>query len=217
MILFKKEKEVIELILKHLDLVEDTLKSCLKAVEFYLGANISEGKVWARKTRNTESEADLVRYDIRDKLYLGAYMPLLREDIYKLVESMDRVCNAAEACSNFFFNQRPLIPDEMKPHFLEVSKESLGVIDSLKLAILCYFQGDCKMETVREHTKDVGMHESRVDKFEWDLTKEIFTAPSLDFAHKHHLKSCLDAIVEVSDRAEDAGDQLELATLKSMV
>jgi predicted phosphate transport protein (TIGR00153 family) len=214
--LFKKEKEVIELILKHLDVTENTIKSSLKTIEFYLDENIAEAKIWARKTRGTESEADLIRYDIRDKLYLGAYLPLLREDIYKLVESVDKVGNAAEACSDFFLNQRPLIPDEMRPHFLEVSKESLGVIDSLKLAILCYFRGDCKIETVRDHTREVGIQESRVDKLEWDLTKEIFIS-EIDFAHKTHLKHCLDNIVEVSDRAEDAGDQLELATLKSMV
>ena len=216
MILFKKEKEVIELILKHLEVIENVIKSGLKTIEFYLDANISEAKAWARKTRSTESEADLIRYEIRDKLYSGAYLPLLREDIYKLVESIDKVGNAAEACSDFFLNQRPLIPDEMKPHFLAVSKESLGVMDSLKLAILCYFKGDCKIETVRDHTREVGIQESRVDKLEWDLTKEIFTS-KIDFAHKTHLKHCLDTIVEVSDRAEDAGDQLELATLKSMV
>jgi uncharacterized protein Yka (UPF0111/DUF47 family) len=39
----------------------------------------------------------------------------------------------------------------------------------------------------------------------------------MDLAHKLHLRLCLESIVEVSDRAEDAGDQLELATLKSMV
>ena len=216
MILFKKEKEVVELILKHLDVIEDVIKSGLKTIEFYLDGNISEAKVWARKTRSTESEADLIRYEIRDKLYLGAYLPLLREDIYKLVESIDKVGNAAEASSDFFLNQRPLIPDEMKPHFLEVSKESLGVIDPLKLAILCYFKGDCKMETVRDHTRDAGLQESRVDRLEWDLTKEIFNC-ELDFAHQLHLKLCLNSIAEVSDRAEDAGDQLELATLKSMV
>jgi len=216
MILFKKEKEVIELILKHLDFTENTIKSSLKTIEFYLEGNIAEAKIWARKTRGTESEADLIRYEIRDKLYSGAYLPLLREDIYKLVESIDKVGNAAEACSDFFLNQRPLIPDELKSHFLDVSKDSLGIIDSLKLAVLCYFRGDCKIETVRDHTRELGIQESRVDKLEWDLTKEIFIS-KIDFAHKTHLKHCLDNIVEVSDRAEDAGDQLELAALKSMV
>lgn len=214
--LFKKEKEVIELILKHLDLVEDSLKTGIRTIEFYLDDNISEAKVLGRKVRSEESEADIVRYEIRDKLYSGAYLPLLREDIYKLIESIDKVANAGEACCDFFLNQRPKIPAEMKPHFLAVAQESLGIIDNLKLAVLCYFKGECKIETVREHTKEIGLQESRVDKLEWDLTKAIFTS-SMDFAHQLHLRHCLESIVEVSDRAEDAGDQLELATLKSMV
>jgi predicted phosphate transport protein (TIGR00153 family) len=213
---FKKEKEVIEYILKHLGLVEDSLKTGIKTIELYLENNIDEAKVLARRVRSEESEADTVRYDIRDKLYSGAYLPLLREDIYKLIESIDKVANAGEACCDFFLNQRPKISEEMKPHFLAVARESLGIIDNLKLAVLCYFKGECKIETVREHTKEIGLQESRVDKLEWDLTKAIFTS-SMDFAHQLHLKLCLDSIVEVSDRAEDAGDQLELATLKSMV
>ena len=216
MLLFKKEKQVIELILKHLDLVEETLKTGIRTIEFYLEGNISEAKVLARKVRSTESEADIVRYDIRDKLYSGAYLPLLREDIYKLIESIDKVANAGEACCDFFLNQRPVIPEEMKPHFLAMARESLGIVDNLKLAVLCYFKGECKIETVREYTKEIGLQESRVDKLEWDLTKEIFTS-SMDFAHQLQMRHCLESIVEVSDRAEDAGDQLELATLKSMV
>ncbi len=213
---FKKEKEVIELILKHLELVEDSLKNGIRTIEFYLDDNIGEAKILGRKVRNEESEADIVRYEIRDKLYSGAYLPLLREDIYKLIESIDKVANAGEACCDFFLNQRPVIPDELKPAFVEVVRESLGIIDNLKLAVLCYFKGECKIEVVREHTKEVGMQESRVDKFEWDLTKAILTSP-MDLADKLHLRLCLESIVEISDRAEDAGDQLELATLKSMV
>ena len=216
MALFKKEKKVIELIMKHLNLIVETLNSGLKTIQFYLDDNIDDAKVWARKTRSQESESDLIRHEIRDKLYSGAYLPLLREDIYKLVESIDKVGNAAEACADFFLNQRPTISIEMKPHFLAVSKESFGIAESLKLAVMCYLKGDCKIETVRDHTREIGLQESRVDKLEWDLTKEIFIS-KLDFAHRTHLKHCLDTIAEVSDRAEDAGDQLELATLKSMV
>jgi hypothetical protein len=215
MALFKKEKEVIELIIKHLDVVEDCAKTSLKAGEFYLQDNISEAKDNARKSQSLESQADLIRHDIRDKLYSGAYLPLLREDVYKLVESIDKVANAAEACCDFFLNQRPAVPKEMRSPFLAVTRESLGIIVSLKLAVLCYLKGDCRIETVRDHTREIGLQESRVDKLEWDLTKQIFIS-EMDFAHRLHLKLCLDSIVEVSDRAEDAGDQLELATLKSM-
>lgn len=214
--LFKKEKEVIALILKHLDLAVDSLKTGIQTIEFYLDDNTRDAKRLAREVRSIESDADIVRYDLRDKLYSGAYLPLLREDIYKLIESIDKVANAGEACCDFFLNQRPLIPDELKPAFVEIVRESLGIADNLKLAVLCYFKGECKIETVREHTKEIGLQESRVDKLEWDLTKEIFTS-SQDFARQLHMKHCLDFIVEVSDRAEDASDQLELATLKSMM
>jgi predicted phosphate transport protein (TIGR00153 family) len=215
-LLFKKEKEVIELILKHLDLAVDSLMTGIQTIECYLDDNIRDAKRLAREVRSTESDADIVRYGLRDKLYSGAYLPLLREDIYKLIESIDKVANAGEACCDFFLNQRPLIPDELKAAFGDVARESLGIVDNLKLAVLCYFKGECKIETVREHTKEIGLQESRVDKLEWDLTKEIFTS-SQDFARQLHMKHCLDFIVEVSDRAEDAGDQLELATLKSMM
>ena len=135
MFLFKKEKEVIEQILKHLVIVENCLNAGIQAVEFYLEDNIGEAKINARKARSAESEADIIRYGIRDKLYSGAYLPLLREDIYKLVESVDKVGNAGEACSDFFLNQRPSIPDEMKPHFLAIGRESLGIIEPLNLAV----------------------------------------------------------------------------------
>jgi predicted phosphate transport protein (TIGR00153 family) len=213
--LFKKEKKVIKIILKHLDFTVETLKTGIQTVECYLNGDISEAKQLARKVRSLESEADLIRYDLRDKLYSGAYLPLLREDVYKLTESIDKVANAGEACCDFFLNQRPIIPDELKPAFIEIVMDSLGIVENLSLAVLCYLKGDCKIETVREHTKDIGLQESRVDKLEWDLTKAIFTS-GMDFARQMHLKLCLDCIVEVSDRAEDAGDQLELAALKSV-
>jgi len=213
---FKKEKEVVELILKYLDTVEDCLLTGSKTVQIYLEDNLQEAKGLARKTRALESEADLIRHEIRDKLYSGAYLPMLREDIYKLVESIDKVCNAGEACCDFFLNQRPTVPDALKPFFADISRESLEIITALKNAVLCFFKGECKIDVVRDHTREVGLQESDVDKKEWDLTKAIFISPDLDFSRKRHLRDCLDTIVEVSDRAEDAADQLELATLKSM-
>jgi len=214
--LFKKEKEVIELVLRHLDTVETCLKTGMETVAQYLGQNTADAKRLARDVRGLETEADMIRHQIRDKLYSGAYLPHLREDVYKLVRSIDSVANAGEACCNFFLNQRPKIPEEMKSDFLGVARESLGIIDPLKLAVVCYFKGKCKIDILRGYSKDVGFQESQVDKEEWDLTKKIFTAP-LDFSHKLHLKLCLDSIVEVSDRAENAADQLELVALKAIM
>jgi predicted phosphate transport protein (TIGR00153 family) len=215
-VIFKKEKEVINLILKHINTVEESLATAMETVETYLKGDIPEAKSLALKVDRIETQADFIRYTIRDKLYLGAYLPMIREDIYNLIENIDRVCNAAEACCDFFLDQRPEIPEGLKPQFLRMAQESFGIIGPLKEAMLSYLEGGGKFKVIREKAKQVGIKESDVDKIEWDLTRNIFTSP-LDWGHKVHLKLCLDLIVEISDRAEDAADQLELATIKSRI
>jgi len=214
MILFKKEKEVIELILQHVDKVEECIKVGITTLQAYLKDDIQSAKQLARETDRLEGVADMIRHDVRDKLYSGAYLPLLREDIYKMVEGMDKVCNACEACCDFFLNQRPIIPDEMKQSFLIAVQESFGIIAPLRHAVMCFVKGVCPIEVTRQHSKEVGLKESNLDSIEWDVTKEIFSA-DISYGHKIHLKLCLDAIIRVSDRAENAADQLELTAIKS--
>ncbi len=216
MIIFKKEKEVIDLIEKHADKMEECLSTAIKTIQAYLKENIDEAKKLGREKDKIEKQADLIRHEIRNKLYYGAYMPLLREDIYKLVECIDMVANSAEKCCDFFLNQRPVIPDFLKPKYLEAVQESLGVSAPLKHALLCYLKGLCPIEVSRQHSRDIGLLESKVDQIEWDITKKIFSS-DLDYSHKIHLRLCLDTIVEVSDLGEDAADRLELVTLKSMI
>lgn len=213
--LFKKEKEVIDLIENHVKKVEACLLTAIDTLQAYLEDDIAHAKTLARQTDAIESEADLISLQVRDRLYSGAYMPVLREDVYKLVESLDRVANAAEKCCDTFLNQRPKIPSELKPHYLNIIRTSLGIGAPLKQAVLCYLQGICPVEVSRQHAKEVGLAESKVDSMEWDLTKLIFSS-DLTYGHKLHLRGCLDDIVSVSDRAEDSADQLELVTLKAM-
>jgi predicted phosphate transport protein (TIGR00153 family) len=215
-VFFRKEKEVIDLILEHLNTAEGCLTTAMETIETYLRGEIPEAKALALKVDRIETQADFIRYTVRDKLYSGAYLPRIRGDIYNLVERIDKVCNAAEACCDFFLDQRPEIPEGLKPQFLRVAQESFGIFVPLKEAMENYLGKGSKVKVIREKAKQVGIVESEVDKIEWDLTREIFTA-SLDWGHKVHLRLCLDTIVEISDRAEDAADRLELAVIKSRI
>jgi len=125
-VIFRKEKEVIELIKKHINTAEECLGTVMEAVETYLKGDIPEAKSLALKVDEIETQADFIRYKIRDKLYSGAYLPMVREDIYNLIEGIDRVCNAAEACCDFFLDQRPEIPEGLKPQYLRMAQGSFG-------------------------------------------------------------------------------------------
>jgi len=210
---YRKEKQVNELILKHLEEVDNCLKTALKAIEEYLSSNIEEAKSLAIKVDQIESETDSVRREIIGKLYSGAYLPSLRSDILHLVEHLDKIADGAEACCDFFLDQRPEIPQEMKSKFFKIMERSISAFVPLKEAIGSFFTDTFDIETIRERTKEVGIIESAVDKEEWDITRDIFKG-ELDYGHKIHLKLCLESIVEISDRAEDAADELEIIIIK---
>ena len=210
---YRKEKQVNELILKHLEEVDTCLKTALKAIEEYLSSNIEKAKSSAIKVDQIETETDSVRREIIGKLYSGAYLPSLRSDILHLVEHMDKIADGAEACCDFFLDQRPEIPREMKSKFFKIMERSISTFVPLKEAISSFFTDTVDIETIRERTKEVGLIESAVDKEEWDITRDIFKT-KLDCGHKLHLKLCLESVVGISDRAEDAADELEIIIIK---
>jgi len=213
---YKKEKQVNELILKHLKTVDECLKISLKTVEEYLSVHIEEAKRLAIKVDVIETETDYIRHEIVGRMYSGAYLPLLREDILHLIEHLDKIADAAEACCDFFLAQRPDIPEEMKPNFIEIMKNSISSFTPLREAIGPFFMDKIDIQDIREKTTQAGIIESAVDKEEWDITRDIFKT-ELDYGHKLHLKLCLDSIVEVSDRAEDGADALEIMIIKGGV
>ena len=87
--------------MKHLEKVDECLKTALKPVEEYLSSNVEEAKSLAIKVDQIETETDCIRHEIIGKLYSGAYLPSLRSDILHLVEHLDKIADGAEACCDF--------------------------------------------------------------------------------------------------------------------
>lgn len=210
---YKKEKEVNGLFLKHLEKVDECLKTSLLTVEEYLNDEIDEAKGLAKKVDSIETEADFIRHEIIGKMYSGAYLPLLREDILHLLEQLDKIADGAESCCDFFLDQRPEIPDDLKPRFLTAMKVSVSSFTFLKDSVISFFSEKNETENIREMLRKVGIIESDVDKLEWDITRDIFKT-NLDYGHKVHLRHCIQRIVEISDRGEDTADQLEITIIK---
>ncbi len=211
--LYKKERDVNDLILKHLAKVEKCITTALKTVEEYLDNNIDEAKKLAKKVDQIETETDEIRREIISRLYSGAYLPLLREDILNLVQQLDNLANGSESCCDFFLDQRPEIPKEIKQNILKLMEDSVSSFTPLKEAVGPFFMDKIDTKTIREKTSEVGIIESAVDKQEWDITRDIFKT-DLDYGHKIHLKLCLARISAISDRAEDAADMLEIIIIK---
>jgi len=213
----RKEQGVLDLIGKHLDKIDECLKTATESIECYIDGNIGGAKSAALKTDHLETETDEIRREVEQLLYSGAFLPNLRQDIHVLVEALDKVANKAEACCDMILGQRPEIPEGFKGDFLQVARESWASYFPLKAAILGLLsEKKVDIEFIRERIREVGIKESDVDDLEWKLTRRIFTS-ELPLANKLHLQHCLEKITEISDRAEDASDWLSSLILKTRI
>jgi predicted phosphate transport protein (TIGR00153 family) len=211
----KKEKRLLELLLRFVDTVGECVDQAQESVIHYLAIGGPPGEELIQNVDTLESEADRLRRKILERLYAGPALPHLRDDVYRVVQLIDHVANAAEACTDFFLGERPQIPEGLKNPFREITLNAFGIYKPLQKGMESLFSPKGSLDEVQRSTKKVCEMESVVDDQESRLTQLIFADPSIDFARRLHLKQCLHQIADVSDRAENAADQLERAALKA--
>jgi predicted phosphate transport protein (TIGR00153 family) len=216
MLMFKKEKHVVKLVLEHVEKTAECVQETVDRLKAYVGGNAMES--WAADSHvdRLESEADELLREIREMLYSGAYLPTIRGDIYRLMSAVDNISNRAEVCFDFFNEQAPSVPAEYRMEFTSALDLTSECFDALREAIEAFFSSKDKVEKIRKHCRKAGEVESRIDTVREELTKVIFRSP-LDLSQKMHISQALLLISSISDTIEDAGDELELISLKSII
>ena len=109
-IFFKAERKVRGMITAYLDEVDACMEQFRRGMEFHLQDEGGEALPDGGRTDDLESEADEMRRDIEMTLYGRALLPESRGDILTILESYDRVPNAAETVLSILANQRVVIP-----------------------------------------------------------------------------------------------------------
>jgi predicted phosphate transport protein (TIGR00153 family) len=216
MLIFKKEKAVIELVLQHIDTTRNCVQATIDSLQAYIAGEFSESRASISQVNQLESEADTLLREIRDMLYSGAYLPQIRGDIYGLMSTIDDVSNKAEDCFDYFHYQTPNIPEEFKPEMAKILELTLECFLSFEKALRAYFGPKDKLDKVRKHSKRVSEMESRIDEIEREMTVRIFKS-SMDKGDKLHLSGCLHVVARISDATEDAADRLEWVSVKSII
>jgi len=205
----KKEREVFELLQVHFDLVWRCLQELREMFDDYLHLD-KDFKEEAHRIHELEHEADTIRRKLVRKLYDGAFLPVHREDIIRLVELNDDVANVAEDLGDFVVLTRPIIPDFMKPDLKAIIEATLDTYEPIPALIETY-QTDS--EKVLEVAQQVGEREQKVDELQWDANKKLFKS-DLDLAWKLHLRSLVELIGKLSDIMEDTCDCLQGMVVK---
>jgi predicted phosphate transport protein (TIGR00153 family) len=204
---WKKQREIEELVFEHLARVDESLQFFIQSINAYIQeGDIETADKLAYETHKAEGKADDVRRRVETQLLAGALMPASRRDILQLVDQVDRLANAAEDALDHLLIQQIDIPEIMRPALLEISAKSEIIFSHVKSAISKLFE---KMEAALEHTVQIERIEGEIDHIERKILKQLFKQ-DLDLAHKLQLNSFVSSVVELSDRAEDLSDHIEL-------
>jgi len=204
---WKKQQEIETLVFEHLDRVDESLQYFIQSLNAYVQeGDIEKADQLAFETHKAEGQADDVRRRVEAQLLAGALMPASRRDILQLVEQVDRLANAAENALDHLLLQQIEIPDVMRPAILEITEKTETIFSHVKDAISSLFKN---MEAALEHTSRIEHIEGEIDHIERKALRHLFEQ-DLDLAHKLQVDKFIRSVVELSDRAEDLSDHIEL-------
>ncbi|MBU1050140.1 DUF47 family protein [Candidatus Bipolaricaulota bacterium] len=205
--LWKKQREIENLVFEHLNRVDESLQYFIQSINAYVqDGDLEKADKLALETHRSEGRADDVRRRVEAQLLSGALMPMSRRDILQLVDQVDRLANAAEDALDHLLIQQIKIPDMMQSAILEISAKTELIFAHVKDAIANLFK---TMEAALKHTVAIERIEGEIDHIERKILKKVFEQ-DIDLAHKLQINSFISSIVELSDRAEDLSDHIEL-------
>ncbi len=203
---WKKQKEIENLVLKHLEKVEESLAHFQESLAAYLSGEMEKAEERALATHTAEGRADDVRREVEAALLGGALLAPSRRDILEVIEQVDKLANAGEETLDYLILQRISIPDPLKPFIRDIADKTKEIAAEVNSAMHLLFED---MNNALEHTKQIEIKESEVDRVERDAIKMVFKM-DIDLAAKLQLYGLIEVLVELSDRAEDLSDKIDM-------
>jgi len=202
-----KAKKIEELVLTHLRQVDTALDSFEKAVLAYVvDHDVKRAKQLALETHKAEGEADDIRREVEAKLLGGALLASSRRDILEVIEQIDRLANSGEAVLDTLLLERIEFPDDIAEYVHRIVTETSAITDLVNEAVEAVFRDPA---SAVKHTKAIEEIEGKVDQIERETLKAVFTK-DIDLARKLQLRDFIAQLVEISDRAEDLSDRLDV-------
>lgn len=208
LLIWARKKKVRELVLKHLMCVRETMDVFAEATEICVrNGDLEARKRLALATHYAEGRADEVRRQVAKTLIEGALLPISRRQVLGIVEHVDTLANAAEASLDYFIDQQVEVPESFRPALLGILKKTVEVFDSVECAVRLIFSSG--RTNILECVHRIDQGEASIDGLERDLVSCVFRS-DLDLSRKMHLQGYVEALTEISDRAEDLSDGIAL-------
>lgn len=212
-IMFKPTKQLESHIDEFLNSVSEGTIVFEEGVRCYLENDLENFEAHLNKSHKLEQKADELRRTIESMLYTHTLIPEHRGDVLGLLENTDNVIDTIKETLDQFDIETPLIPEDLKKDFLDLTSASVKSADTLVHAIRAFF---IEARAVKDYLHKVLFFENEADRIGDNLKRKVFKM-DIDLSHKFHLRYFALHIQNVSDRSEEVADRLAIYTIKRTI
>ena len=190
----------------HLNVIIELAKAFREYSEAFSSNNVEEVKKKFNDVFELERKADNEKEKIISEVSRGPFHPMDRDDLIRLVLTMDDIAANIKAASRKLLYLDPVeIPESVKKGLIEMGDAVLDIVLKLKDALNALIQGS--KETLKRADL-VERKEEEIDEFRSELIMSILKWG--DEAGKISsllmLKEAVENLENASDRAEDVAD-----------
>jgi len=210
----KKETQVRERIIAHVAQTHACLVATRSMFEAYLEHKIKPASEALAAVREAERQADTMRREIYRLLGAGAFLPILRADLHKLVAQVDELAGMAEDLGDLMIGEKPKLPARFNAPLKQIFAITLDQFNDLENLLNFFFlKDDSRSKTIEDKIHQISAVEHLIDGIEWDLTVSLFSS-RMALAEKLHFKRALTQLTGLSNKIEDISDTLSELTVK---
>ena len=183
-----------------------------QAIECYVSSRCERFEELRQEVIQLESEADVIKKNIRGHLPKGAIIPVDKYELFRYLREQDQVPDAMEdALDLISYRSEQEIPKELEKDFFLLVDTVIDPVEDLSRLVAearKYFRNfsDTQREEVKAIIHGLAQKEHEADKLEDSLKRKIFnlTDPVTVF----HMVTLTETIGSIADHAENAGDMM---------
>lgn len=117
------------------DKLIDAAMTFKKAIHVFLTEKRGENyRKLSKQIKTIEHDADALRRDIENKLYIQNLIPDLRGDVLHLVENLDKIINKFDEVTYKFYIEQPDIPEEYHTRVLDLCEQVSDCAENMAIA-----------------------------------------------------------------------------------
>jgi len=203
----KKQREVLKLSKRHFDKILELTKSFKEYVASYVNCKIDEAsRLYEDSIFQLERQADDQKEKILLEVSKGPFHPIDREDVIRLVLTMDDIAsNLKSAARKLLYTNPCEIPDDIRNDLLKLTDLSVEMVLKLGEALDALISGS---KEVLKLADMVERKEEEIDEFRHDLIAKILSwgDSAKRLSNVIMLKEAIENIENASDKGEDVAD-----------